>query len=126
MEKGINFSNLNFENESELVRFCEDYRRNKEEYNGWSNYATWRVKLELWDNFSLDSLDESFDDIYIFSEYIKEQTDEMLELSNMDLDKTVSLVHDYAMAFVSDVNWYEIAESIAESYPEVIRSKETV
>ena len=75
------------------------------EYNGWTNYATWRVNMEILGDIefneivSADSLKEIVEDI-VFSQY---------ELGNGS-----HLVEDYARAFVSEVNFYEIAQSINE------------
>ena len=30
-------------------------------YNGWTNYATWRVYLEIFSDFEDDMFDEAFD-----------------------------------------------------------------
>ena len=68
-------------------------------YNGWTNYATWRVNLEMFDGcecyYSPDSARE------FVEECINETTDE-------------GIGRDYAMAFLSDVNWYEIANHYNE------------
>ena len=75
------------------------------EYNGWTNYATWRVNMEILGDIefdeivSADSLKKIVEDV-VFSQY---------ELSNGS-----HLVEDYARAFVSEVNFYEIAQSINE------------
>ena len=75
------------------------------EYNGWTNYATWRVNMEILGDIefneivSADSLKEIVEDI-VFSQY---------ELGNGS-----HLVEDYARAFISEVNFYEIAQSINE------------
>jgi hypothetical protein len=75
----------------------------KEKYNGWTNYATWRVNLEIIDGIEIDtkqcaaSIKEIIDDV-VFSQY----------------DGMNSLMYDYARAFVSEVNFYEIAQSINE------------
>ena len=77
----------------------------KEKYNGWTNYATWRINLEVIDGVEIDtkqcaaSIKEIIDDV-VFSQY---------ELGNGS-----HLVEDYARAFVSEVNFYEIAQSINE------------
>ena len=77
----------------------------KEKYNGWTNYATWRINLEVIDGIEIDtkqcaaSIKEIIDDV-VFSQY---------ELGNGS-----HLVEDYARAFVSEVNFYEIAQSINE------------
>jgi hypothetical protein len=64
-------------------------------YNGWTNYATWRVNLEMFDGsdqfWSADSAREYVEEIIIDS------TPE-------------GVARDYALAFLSDVNWVEIAE----------------
>ena len=79
---------------------------NDKKYNGWTNYATWRINLEilgdinsLTNNTSADDLKEIVEDV-VFSQY---------ELGNGS-----HLVEDYARAFISRVNFYEIAQSINE------------
>lgn len=68
---------------------------NDTKYNGWTNYATWRVNLELFDgsDFVGDAAD-----CRAYAEEIIEQT------------TTDGIGRDYALAFLSDVNWNEIAE----------------
>jgi hypothetical protein len=76
---------------------------NDNKYNGWTNYATWRVNLEILgdiqfeDKTSADNLKEIVEDV-VFSQY----------------DGMNSLMYDYASAFISDVNYYEIANHINE------------
>lgn len=70
-------------------------------YNGWSNYATWRVNLE----YGLS--DGGFEDYD--ADMLQQYVEETLEL-NCDNETTLS----YALAFVSYVNWDEIARNIAE------------
>ena len=85
-------------------------------YNGWANYATWRINLELWDDDSwIDG--QTFDDVYALSEHIKDQTDEILTGYG---EKGDGVTLDYARAFVSDVDFVEIAEHIAEDHPEIL------
>jgi hypothetical protein len=72
---------------------------NNNTYNGWTNYATWRVNLEMFDGsdqaWSADSAKEYVEEIIIDS------TPE-------------GIARDYALAFLSDVNWVEIAEHYQE------------
>jgi hypothetical protein len=84
-------------------------------YNGWSNYATWRVNLEMIDG--LDPRDMGWHklDKYDLATALKEWATEMLE-SEIETKHGNSLVMSYAMAFVSDVNWYEIGKYVMESY----------
>lgn len=66
-------------------------------YNGWTNYATWRINLEWFDGA------EPMGD----ADYLREYVEECLE---QDCDNETTL--SYAMAFIDDVNWYEIAEHL--------------
>jgi len=78
-------------------------------YNGRTNYATWRVNLEILGDIefenktSADDLKEIVEDV-VFSQY---------ELGNGSHS-----VEDYARAFISEVNFYEIADSINEELNE--------
>jgi hypothetical protein len=77
-------------------------------YNGWTNYATWRVNLELFDDFRVMDK-ELMDDTYVLSKYLRETAEVYIEDSSTD-----GLARDYALAFLSDVNWYEIAKHMIE------------
>jgi hypothetical protein len=78
-------------------------------YNGWTNYATWRVNLEVFDGIAwLDQFDDGIS-VYDASVLLKE----LIEVSSSE-----GLARDYALAFLSDVNWYEIAESMHSLYME--------
>lgn len=80
----------------------------KETYNGWTNYATWRIMLEMFNGMEFTELDSY--DIYELSIHLKEMVIEVLEQTGS------GLTLDYALAFVDYVNFYEIAESIKETY----------
>ena len=71
-----------------------------ENYNGWTNYATWRINLEIFDGFELDDAD-------ITAEFCEDYVYELLEMDN---NNTLAL--SYAEAFINDVNWHEIAEHL--------------
>ena len=77
----------------------------KEKYNGWTNYATWRVNLEIIDGIEIDTI--------ICAEYIKEYIEDVV-FGQYELGNGSHLVEDYARAFVSEVNFYEIAQRINE------------
>jgi hypothetical protein len=68
-------------------------------YNGWTNYETWRVNLECFDGLDgyhdADTLKDIAEDIYF---------------NNVDN----GLAEGVISAFLSEVNWDEIAESLAE------------
>lgn len=73
----------------------------EKEHNGWSNYATWRVALEMFDGLEIDHKwsDEECES------YVEEILDQQCESG---------LVRDYANSFLADVDWREIAESVNE------------
>ena len=78
-------------------------------YNGWTNYATWRVNLEIFDGMSpADVYGEAPPDVWALEGAMKEYADEMLSGD--------SLAVSYARAFLADVNWTEIARHKIREY----------
>jgi hypothetical protein len=77
----------------------------KTDYNGWTNYATWRVNLEILGDIEFENK-MSADDL-------KEIVEDCV-FRNPDTCNTPILIEDYARAFISQVNFYEIAQSINE------------
>ena len=75
-----------------------------ETYNGWTNYATWRVQLEIFDGMEIDAA--------ISPESVRDMAEEAVEMSGGWDEKTPRLARDYALAFLSDVNWQEIADNL--------------
>jgi hypothetical protein len=69
-------------------------------YNGWANYSTWRIRLELFDGWDVSAGP-------VTAEEIKCIAEDQIEFSSEE-----GPARDYAMAFISDVDWREIAESI--------------
>jgi hypothetical protein len=80
------------------------------EYNGWTNYATWRVNLELFDGANHASDNDL--DAYDLGQILREMAMELMT------ETASGLALDYAEAFLSDVNWREIAEHQIEAYRE--------
>lgn len=75
-------------------------------YNGWTNYETWRVNLEMFDNMTLEDITGgagwTAGDI---AEYLTQWAVEVIENDTPN----GGLARDYALAFLDAVNWYEIA-----------------
>lgn len=86
-------------------------------YNGWSNYATWRINLEMFDSMSVrDITGSSIACTSELKDALKDYAEELIELSS-----SAGLARDYAYAFLSDVNWWEIADHmIAEEEREEV------
>jgi len=73
------------------------------QYNGWSSYATWRVNVEILGDIQFDE--------HVSADYLKEIVEDCV-FSNTP--ENLYLIKDYALAFLGDVNYYEIAEHINE------------
>jgi len=85
-------------------------------YNGWANYATWRVNLEMIDGLDPREMGWSRMDRHDMADALKEYVQEALEGQVSGKDGGMSLIFSYAMAFLSDVNWREIAQHLIEAY----------
>lgn len=68
-------------------------------YNGWTNYATWRVMLEYFDGFDTDE---------------RMTADACREMMEDAIDSTTDagIARDLANAFIAQVNWQEIADAV--------------
>jgi len=83
-------------------------------YNGWTNYATWRVNKEIFDGFDLRDYFSGFfdaDDIDALADGLSDYADQVL----FECATVEGLAADYARAFLSDVNWREIAEHMVDA-----------
>ena len=109
----------------------------KPRYNGWTNYETWRVNLEYFSDTSIigehlsdggveyvaetwirnESIGANYntfaeDIAHYLTDYLQNLCEEWVCGDGAERDAAV----DYAEAFLSDVNWYEIAKHIVEEY----------
>lgn len=80
----------------------------KSTYNGWYNYATWRIALEWFDDYNPNKYEN---DPYQLSKELQSYVEETLEETTVQS----RIVLDYALAFLDDVNWYEIAQHLIEA-----------
>ena len=86
-------------------------------YNGWTNYATWRVKLEVFDGPDMDVLFDLTLPVEQLRHVLQDYVEGHIHESG---GGNGNIAVDYALAFLSDVNWYEIAEHLIEYYKEEI------
>lgn len=70
-------------------------------YNGYTNYATWRVNLEIVEDIDLSEVDYKFT-----ADMVKEIVEDVV-FSQHNFKNT--LMQDYAKAFLSEVNYTELA-----------------
>ena len=73
-------------------------------HNGWTNYATWRVNLEIIDGH------DWYEHEHVDADYVKELVEDAVFGSLIGNGN--GLVEDYANAFLSEVNYHEIAENL--------------
>ena len=88
-------------------------------YNGWSNYETWRVNLEMVDGMTLEdfvefpeslSLNEDSDQAEYVAELIRDYCEDLVEQQVDGLSRQLGV--EIAMAFLEMVNWREIADHL--------------
>ena len=79
------------------------------DYNGWTNYATWRVNLEMFNGRTVqDITGRAVMPTSELKDALREYVDELL---NQWPD---GLAKDELRGVVSDVNWWEIADQLIE------------
>lgn len=100
---------------------------NDQTYNGWTNYATWRVNLEVFDGMDLRHHFETIPDVYDVSQWAREHTEQYIEGAfwqpvnpGRSSDLTAcDIVDGWARAFIADVDWHMIASHLIENASEV-------
>ena len=84
-------------------------------YNGWTNYETWKVNLELVDSESLAEMLKDYEPE--FSNFVEMVRDSVSEIAYLDTEQN-TFAASAVYNFLNAVNWYEIAEHIQEGYSE--------
>jgi len=92
-------------------------------YNGWTNYATWRINLEVFDGMEPN-------DLGCFTRYKEPELSDVAEYLNEHVDEILcnhasgeGLTLDYARAFVAQVNWHEIAQHFIDAWTELMEEE---
>lgn len=89
-----------------------------EKHNGWTNYATWRVNIEIFDGMDAAEYFDMDQSAYDLGQDLKYHAIEIVE-SSCDAS---GLALDYALAFMDDVNWREIAQHIIDDAKPLVLS----
>jgi hypothetical protein len=83
-----------------------------EKYNGWANYETWRVHLEMLDGMTAEDFGISVSDV-------EDDRDDAVSRLSRTLGEFVyeavesqasGFALDIAQSFLNSVDWYEIAD----------------
>lgn len=83
-------------------------------YNGWTNYETWRVNLEMFDGMTAEDIagrntqDDRDERIEEVQRAAKDYAEEIIG------QESSGLAYGYALSFLSEVNFWEIAEHLIE------------
>lgn len=84
-------------------------------YNGWTNYATWRINLEIFDGLTLEDFHTDNLDAFSFGQELDDYAHELVSEGCEN-----NLAESYARSFMSDVNWTEIASAMIETYKDEV------
>ena len=74
------------------------------DYNGWTNYATWRVNMEMFDSFQFDG--DTPSNSRELADYLEETAIQVIEDGCSDKG---GFALDYALAFLDAVDFRQIA-----------------
>ncbi len=87
-------------------------------HNGWKNYATWRVSLDFFeysDHWKGHiSNNESVSDL---AACLREEVEECLSATGS------GTTLDYALAFLDECSYYEIADNLIDDYKQQIKDE---
>ena len=73
---------------------------NDEKYNGWSNYQTWRINLEILGDIEFEHP--------VTYDYLEEIVEDVVFTNKTE----GGFIEDYARAFIAGVDFREIADAI--------------
>jgi hypothetical protein len=90
-------------------------------YNGWTNWETWKVNLELLDGLDASDLNiEHYtqDEYYEAGQIIEEYVGELIDLEYNGGNKSGGFISGVIRGFMSDVNWSELAKCFIDEWVE--------
>ena len=103
------------------------YEQRERGYNGWTNYETWRVNLEMFDGYDPTDFFEGYDFAGDYDKAVSDLSDTLKDMAHDYIDMEVpemtrGLAYDLAQSFLARVDFDEIAEHMANDYTaEVLR-----
>ena len=90
-------------------------------YNGWTNWETWKVNLELLDGLDASDLNiEHYtqDEYYEAGQVIEEYVQELIDLEYNGGNKSGGFISGVIRGFMSEVNWSELAKCFIDEWVE--------
>jgi len=90
---------------------------NNNSYNGWTNYATWRVNLEIFDGMEASQFSEDdCPNLHEIADQMKGYVQDFIDDTCHDHLRGGAILIGWLEAFLADVNWLEIARHKLEEY----------
>jgi hypothetical protein len=85
-------------------------------YNGWTNYETWRVNLEMFDGVTASDLGVTLDEDVDVGDQLRDLADILQQEAAVIIESQTAdgLARSLALDFLHRVNWVEIAEHIVD------------
>jgi hypothetical protein len=80
-------------------------------HNGFANYATWRVKTDVFKDFDLDDWCLDMLDSVELAGWMRDHVREVIEE-----DAGEGVARHYAICFIADVDWAELAQTAWDEY----------
>jgi len=80
-------------------------------HNGFANYATWRVKVDVFKDFDLDDWCLDMLDIVELAGWMLDHVREIIEEAAQP-----GLARHYAIYFIAEVDWQELAQTARDEY----------
>lgn len=105
------------------------------EYNGWTNYATWKVFHEIFSDVDGEDVTDQMPKVVELRPFANDSTEDLVRSGNIDklaascyeikeqvldyietssIDDSSELVKSLARAFLEDVDWAMIARRLAD------------
>ena len=85
-------------------------------HNGWTNYETWRIAIEMFDGYTAEDLNPSTKIATRegCQEYVEQYLEDCIEGFNINKYNrhASNIIGGWANAFLEVVNWQEIAEHL--------------
>ena len=84
-------------------------------YNGWTNWETWKVNLELLDGLTAEDLNIehcSQDEYYEAGQMVEEYVQELIAMEYND----GGFISGVIQGFLSEVNWSELAQMFIDQW----------
>lgn len=82
-------------------------------YNGWANYETWRVYLELFDGMNIGDDFDTAPELHELASWAKDYAHDFI-CNSIDDTSPNGIAQGWAMAFIDAADWRQVAEHLMD------------